>query len=97
MRGPEEVFMLGQALTASTTDHDQCTPIGGATRLVSVATTSSKLQIIESIGASGGMVVFWNGNGVGGGALTDWTGTAGTQPSLQNMFVNTLEYLCATP
>jgi hypothetical protein len=98
MRGPEEVFTMGQALTASGTNHDQCTPMGGATRLVSV-TTSSKLQITESIGASGGMVVFWNGNGSVSGPLTDWNGagTTASQPSLQNLFVNTLEYLCATP
>ena len=97
MSGPAQTFTMGQALTATTTDHDRCTPTGGAVRLASVGGTSSKLQITEGIGTGNGMVVYWNGNGVGSGALTDWNTTAATPTALQNLFVNTLEYLCATP
>ncbi|MBW2460887.1 MAG: hypothetical protein JRH11_04525 [Deltaproteobacteria bacterium] len=55
------------------------------------------LQITEGIGSGNGMVVYWNGNGSVGGPLTDWNTTAATPTALQNLFVNTIEYLCATP
>jgi len=90
--GPAQTFTMGQSLTAATTDNDQCTPTGGARRIVSVA-GSSKLQITEGIG-SGGMVVYCNANGYTTGELLDWTGPDGTQPALQNLFVNVLSYLC---
>ena len=68
----------------------------GAVRLVEVS-GSSKLQIAEGIGPNNGMVVYWNGNGTTSGPLVDWVGTSGTQPALQNLFVNVLNYLCSTP
>ncbi len=92
MMGPAQSFTSGQSITAGSTDHDQCTPTGGARRLVTVS-GSSKVQIAEAIG-SGGMVVYWNGNGTSSGPLEDWNGTDGTQPALQNLFVNVLDYLC---
>ena len=90
--GPAQTFTSGMSLTSASTDHDQCTPNGGARRIVTVS-GSSKLQITEGIGA-GGMVVYWNGNGVTSGALVDWNGSSGTQPALQNLFVNVLDHLC---
>ena len=94
--GPAQTFTMGQSLTSGSTDHDQCTPTGGAVRIVAVS-GSSKLQITEGIGGTGGMVVYWNGNGSGSGPLVDWVGTSGTQPALQNLFVNTLNHLCVAP
>ncbi|MCB9593142.1 MAG: hypothetical protein H6719_10450 [Sandaracinaceae bacterium] len=96
MRGPAQTFTMGEALTAASTDHDQCTPTGGSVRLIELSGTS-KLNIAEGIGAGRGMVVYWNGNGSGSGALLDWTGPGGTQPALQNLFVNVLDYLCSAP
>jgi len=94
--GPAQTFTMGQTLTSGSTDHDQCTPTAGAVRIVSVS-SSSKVQIAEGIGGAGGMVVYWNGNGSGSGPLVDWVGTSGTQPALQNLFVNTLNHLCTGP
>jgi len=96
MMGPAQVFSMGETLTSGSTDHDRCTPGTGATRLVEVS-GSSKLQITEGVGPGLGMVIYWNGNGVGSSELRDWTGSSGTQPDLQNMFVNVLEYLCSAP
>jgi len=95
MMGPAATFTVGMALTASSTDHDSCTPGGAAIRLVSVSGTSSKLQVTDNVGVGHGRVVYWNGNGSGSGALTDWTGAGGTQPALQNLFVNVLNHLCS--
>lgn len=95
-RGPAQTFSSGEMLMAASTDHDRCTPTGGARRVVEVA-GSSKLQITEAIGVGRGMVVYWNGNGGGSGPLVDWTGAGGTQPALQNLFVNTLDHLCSAP
>ena len=98
MRGPAGRFTEGQTLLAASIDHDQCTPMGEARRLVEVE-GSSKLQITEGLGPSGrGMVVYWNGNGSGEGPLVDWTGgSEGSQPELRNLFVNVLRYLCEAP
>ena len=93
MMGPAQAFMMSQSLTASTTDHDQCNPGVNAVRLISV-TSSSKLQVTDNVGAGNGKVIYWNGNGVTTGPLTDWNGTGGSQPDLQNLFVNVLDHMC---
>lgn len=91
--GPAQMFTAGEALTASTTDHDSCTLGPGAVSLVNVG-TASKLFITEGIGPGRGMVAYWSGNGT---EMTDWSGTGGTQPALQNLFVNLIEYMCSAP
>ncbi|MFT5357155.1 MAG: hypothetical protein ACI9KE_004387, partial [Polyangiales bacterium] len=96
MSGPAQSFVMGTTLMAGSTDHDTCNPSAESVRLVSVG-TSSKLNIAEAIGGGGGIAVYWNANGTGSSALVEWTGVGGTQPDLQNLFVNTLEYLCDAP
>ncbi len=91
MTGPARTFTAGATLTASSSDHDQCTPGTGAVRLIEVS-GSSKLQITEGIGTGGGRVVWWNGTG-----HTEMAGTSGTQPDLQELFLNVLDYLCNAP
>lgn len=96
MMGPAQMFTMGMAMTTNGSDHDRCTPVAGARRLVEVM-GSSKLQIWEGALGGRGVTVYWNGNGTLSGPVTDWNGTAGTQPALQNLFVNTLEYVCVAP
>ncbi len=91
MQGPAQVFPMSATLTAGSTDHDQCNPGTNAVQLVSVS-TSSKLLVTDNVGQ--GLVLYWNGNGGGSGPLVDWTGSAGTQPDLQNLFVNVLDHMC---
>jgi len=95
LAGPAQAFTAGTSLTASSTDHDTCGPGPGSVQLVTVSGTS-KLLITEGIGAGRGMVVYWNGNS-SGAAVDDWTGSSGTQPALQNLLVNVLDYLCTAP
>lgn len=96
LMGPTRSFLAGTSLTAATIDHDSCTLGAGAVSLVSVSTTS-KLFITENVGPGRGMVVYWNGNGSTSGPLDDWEGLTGSQPALQNLFVNVLDYLCRAP
>jgi hypothetical protein len=91
MQGPAQAFTLNMSLTASSTDHDQCTPGNGATKLIDVS-GSSKLVVTDNMGQ--GKVIYWNGNGSGSGDLTDWNGAGGTQPDLQNLLVNVLDFMC---
>jgi hypothetical protein len=91
--GPLQTFTVGQTLTASSSDHDDCNLGAGALQIVSVS-AAPKLMVTDNVGAGGGKVIYWNGNGSGSGPLTDWNGTGGTQPALQNLFVNTLFHMC---
>jgi hypothetical protein len=93
MLGPAQVFPLNTTLTAGSTDHDQCTPGPNAIKLVDVA-SSSKLLVTDNVGSGNGRVIYWNANGVTSGPLVDWVGTSGTQPDLQNLFVNVLDHMC---
>ena len=93
MLGPAQAFPLNMGLTAGSTDHDQCTPGPNAIKLVSVD-SSSKLLVTDNVGSGNGRVIYWNGNGVTSGPLVDWVGTGGTQPDLQNLFVNVLDHMC---
>ena len=95
MLGPAQAFPLGTALTAASTDHDQCSPGAGAIQLVTVGGTSSKLLVTDNVGGGTGKVLYWNGNGSTSGPLVDWLGTGGTQPDLQNLFVNVINHMCA--
>jgi hypothetical protein len=94
MQGPAQAFTLNMGLTAGSTDHDQCTPGAGAVQLITVSGTSSKLLVTDNVGIGNGRVIYWNGNGSGSGALVDWNGSAGSQPDLQNLFVNVLDHMC---
>ncbi len=93
MLGPAQTFTLNQPLTAGTTDHDTCTPGPNALKLVDVSGVP-KLMVTDNVGAGNGKVIYWNGNGSTTGPVVDWIGTAGTQPALQNLFVNVLDHMC---
>ena len=92
LQGPAQAFAPGFALTAGSSDHDTCQPGPGSVPLVSV-TTSTKLIVTDNVGAGAGRVIYWSGNGPST-AVPEWTGTAGTQPDLQNLFVNVLDHMC---
>ena len=50
-----------------------------------------KIMATEGIGPSGGLVVYWNGNST----IYDWSDLSeGTQPDIQNLFKNTVNYIC---
>jgi hypothetical protein len=91
MLGPAQVFTMSATMTAGSTDHDTCSPGTNAVQLVTVD-SSSKLLVTDNVGQ--GRVIYWNGNGSGSGPLPDWNGSAGTQPDLQNLFVNVLDHMC---
>jgi hypothetical protein len=91
--GPAQTFALGAVLTASSSDHDDCNPGAGALQIVSVS-AAPKIVVTDNVGPGMGKVIYWNGNGSVGGPLTDWTGAGGTQPALQNLFVNVVMHMC---
>jgi hypothetical protein len=93
MQGPAQAFTMGMSLTAGTTDHDTCGTGTGAVPLITVSTTS-KLIVTDNVGMGNGTVLYWNANGTGSGPLVEWDGTGGTQPDLQNLFVNVLDHMC---
>jgi hypothetical protein len=92
MLGPAASFTIGTLLTASSTDHDTCLPAAGSTKLIDIS-GSAKLIVTDNVGVGLGKVIYWNGNGYAG-ALTDWTGAGGSQPQLQNLFINVIDHLC---
>jgi hypothetical protein len=99
MMGPAQAFTLNQSLLAATSDHDTCAPGTGAIQLVRAdgfSSSTSKVQITENIGVGQGMVIYWNGNDNVDDASTleEWEGIEGTQPALQNLFRNSLDYIC---
>jgi len=82
----------GTIMTAGYLDHDQAeadTSAGAVTLAELNGSTSDKLMVTDSIGVGNGSVVYWNGNL----NCIDWT-SGGTQPDMQHMFLNAVDYLC---
>jgi hypothetical protein len=91
MQGPAQAFTLNAMLTAGSTDHDTCVPGPGSVQLMTVQGTSAKLLVTDNVGL--GRVIYWNGNGSSVGPPVDWI-SSGTQPDLQNLFINVIDHMC---
>jgi len=77
----------------SRTDHDRATAAAGTTTVATTSGGTAKILYTTGIGAGGGTVYYWNGNGAGasgGLAFEDWT----TDPVGRQLFMNIMADAC---